>query len=113
MESNKDNWDLAKEGFENYVSSAYELYKYEAIEKTSKFSSSIATSLTSYLILGVSFFFFLTGIAFLIAELTGFFYYGFLSVALLLLIVFFTVRLSKKSVKKQFLNFFIKKFFEK
>ena len=42
-DSNKDNWDLAKEGIENYVSTAYELYKYEAIEKTSKFSSSVAS----------------------------------------------------------------------
>lgn len=113
MESKKDNWELAKEGLENYVSSAYELYKYEAIEKTSKFSSSIAASILSYLVLGLSFFFFLTGLAFLIAELTGYFYYGFLFIALLLLIIFFVVRLTKKSVKKQFLDFFIKKFFEK
>ncbi len=113
MESKKDNWELAKEGLENYVSSAYELYKYEAIEKTSKFSSSIAASILSYLVLGLSFLFFLTGLAFLIAELTGYFYYGFLFIALLLLIIFFVVRLTKKSVKKQFLDFFIKKFFEK
>lgn len=113
METNKDNWKMAKEGLENYMSSAYELYKYEAIEKTSKFSSSIATSMLSYIMLGFSFFFLLTGLAFLIAELTGYFYYGFLTIAAFLLIIFLVIRLNKTSVKKQFLNFFIRKFFEK
>lgn len=113
METKNENWKTAKDGVENYMSAALKLYKYEAIEKAAKFTSSVSTSITSYLILVFSLLFLLAGIAFLIAELTGYFYYGFLTVAAFLLIIFFVIRLNKTSVKKQFLNFFIKKFFEK
>lgn len=115
MEEEKEAnyWDSAIQHVEQFVTTKLKIYKFEIIEQLTLIGASLIRSLFTNLIFVFCFVFALFAGAYAVGEYTGHIYLGFLFITLFLLLLGIIFYNCKKWLKKKFLDFLIRKVFEK
>ncbi len=102
MKNNTPVLETLLERAEDYGKTTYELFKYNAIDKTTEVASEFASNLIVYVVFGVFIMLLSIGVALWIGELLGKFYFGFfiVSIAYLLMatVLYFSINRIKKGI---------------
>lgn len=104
--------EMLVEKLEQYGKTNFELYKLQALDKSTDVFASITSRVVLFSLIALFFFLLTIGLSLYLGDILGKNYYGFFAVAGIYFVIILIYLLAKKSLEESFNNYLINQIFK-